>query len=320
MRGGLGRMDVAVIGAGLIGSAWATSFAKGGCQVCLFDSTEGAVESAVKRITAQVHELARNELLGGQAPADVLERVVPCASLEDAVAGADLVQENVPEILDVKVPILQAIGDAAGVETVIASSTSSLVPSILTEEVPGRHRCLVAHPINPPYLVPVVELVPAPWTARDVLQRARTFYESVGQTTLTMKREIDGFVVNRLQGALLHEAFRLVAGGYVSTRDVDRAIKDGLGLRWSFMGPFETIDLNAPGGVRDYVERYGPLYRSMAASQAEPCDWTEAVDGIEAERAADLPRADLERRQAWRDRRLMALARWKHEMENDNGS
>ena len=128
---------------------------------------------------------------------------------------------------------------------------------------PGRHRCLVVHPINPPYLIPAAEVVPAPWTAPEVVERTRAFLVAAGQAPIVMKRELDGFIMNRMQGALLEEAFRLVADGYATVEDVDIGIREGLALRWSFMGPFETIDLNAPGGVRDYVDRYQGIYENL---------------------------------------------------------
>src|SRR5690606_19450990 len=129
---------------------------------------------------------------------------------------------------------------------------------------PGRGRCLVAHPVNPPYLIPVVELCAAEWTSSDTMARTRELMLDIGQKPVSVYGEPRGFVLNRLQGALLREAFRLVEKGNVSVEDLDTTIKDGLGLRWSFMGPFETIDLNAPGGVQDYCDRYGEMYRAMA--------------------------------------------------------
>jgi 3-hydroxyacyl-CoA dehydrogenase len=122
-----------------------------------------------------------------------------------------------------------------------------------------------------------------------------------------MKRELDGFVMNRLQGALLQEAFRLVADGYASVEDVDVGIRDGLGLRWAFMGPFETIDLNAPGGVADYIARFDGLYQNLWKSQQRAVSWTEASGAIEAERREKLPAERLADHATWRDRRLMAL-------------
>jgi 3-hydroxyacyl-CoA dehydrogenase len=277
--------------------------------VALFDAQAGAAEAAREAIARLLGDLAAQGLLNGQTPDEVAARIRPSNRLADALAGAVHVQENVPERLEVKRAVFRSLGESAPADAVLASSTSALLPSAFTAEVAGRERCLVAHPINPPYLVPAVELVPAPWTSDAAIGRTRELMAAIGQAPITMRREIDGFVVNRLQGALLHEAFRLVANGYASVADVDRAIADGLGLRWSFMGPFETIDLNAPGGVRDYVARYESLYRTVAATQTEPCAWSGAlVDEIERQRDSALPRSDLAERQAWRDRRLMALA------------
>src|SRR5690606_2084294 len=116
--------------------------------------------------------------------------------------------------------------------------------SAFTEALKNRSRCLVAHPINPPHIIPLVEIVPAPWTDPAVVERTRALMNEVGQAPIQLTREVSGFVVNRLQGALLAEAFRLVENGVCTTADVDAAVADGLGLRWSFVGPFETIDLN----------------------------------------------------------------------------
>ena len=126
------------------------------------------------------------------------------------------------------------------------------------------------HPINPPYLIPAAEIVPAPWTRPDSSSARARFLAAAGHAPIVMKRELDGFIMNRLQGALLEEAFRLVADGYASVEDVDIGIREGLALRWSFMGPFETIDLNAPGGVRDYVERYQSHLRELLRADAAP--------------------------------------------------
>ena len=120
------------------------------------------------------------------------------------------------------------------------------MPSKFTEPLANRARCFTCHPINPPYLIPAVELVPAPWTSPETMARAEETIRGIGQAPIVMQRELDGFVMNRMQGALLEEAFRLVADGYCSIEDVDIGIREGLALRWSFMGPFETIDLNAP--------------------------------------------------------------------------
>jgi L-gulonate 3-dehydrogenase len=298
---------VAVIGSGLIGRAWSISFARAGYEVALYDAVSGAAEAAIGFVDSVLEDLDRNGLLSGHAPAEVRGRITPAASLAAALNGAVHVQENTPEQLDVKIGVFRELDALAAPDTVLASSTSALLPSAFTESLPGRHRCLVIHPINPPYLVPAVEVVPAPWTAPEVLERAGRFMRAAGHAPIMMKREIDGFVMNRLQGALLQEAFRLVADGYAGVEDVDIGIRDGLGLRWAFMGPFETIDLNAPGGIIDYIARYQGMYKTMWPSQQHMADWAATGPTAEAERQVLLPRARLADHARWRDRRLMAL-------------
>ena len=195
----------------------------------------------------------------------------------------------------------------------LASSSSAIRCSLFTEDLPGRARCLIGHPVNPPHLVPVVEISGAGWTDPTVVVRAREIYDSIGQVPVTVLKEIEGFVLNRLQGALLAEAFRLVEEGYVTPQDLDRTVADGLGLRWSFLGPFATIELNAPGGIPDYCARYTGFYRRLAADPAGPEVFDEAKTG---EIMRQWPRRDdLPERMQWRDARLAALRAHKQEQE-----
>jgi L-gulonate 3-dehydrogenase len=311
---------VAIVGSGLIGRAWTISFARAGHQVFLYDAVEGAPEAAITYIESVLEDLAAYDLLGGASPEELRAAIRPVGTLADAVAGAVHVQENTPEDLQGKRQVFTELDRLADFQTVLASSTSALLPSKFTEHLTGRGRCLVAHPINPPYLVPAVEIVPAPWTDPDVVARSVALFTEAGQAPLVMKREIDGFIMNRMQGALLEEAFRLVADGYASVEDVDIGIREGLALRWSFMGPFETIDLNAPGGLRDYVERYDGLYGGLFQSMQRRVDWTGPVlDTVEAERRQKLSIEELAARQTWRDRRLMALAAHKRQADSEIG-
>ena len=311
---------VAVVGAGLIGRAWAISFARAGHEVAITDADAAAAEKALSFIDEALKDLQRFDLLNGAVPAEVRGRLRAARGLEDALEGAIHVQENAPERIEVKRALYGELDRIARPETVLASSTSALLPSAFTEALKGRARCLVAHPINPPYLVPSVEIVPAPWTDPAVVERTAEFMRAAGQAPIIMTREIDGFVVNRLQGALLQEAFRLVADGYASCEDVDIALREGLALRWSFMGPFETIDLNAPGGAGDYIRRYSGLYDGLFESQQRRADWQGPVMGeIERQRRQRVKTEDLEGRQAWRDRRLMALAAHKRVAAKDIG-
>ncbi|MER9631036.1 3-hydroxyacyl-CoA dehydrogenase [Mesorhizobium sp. M0296] len=311
---------VAIVGSGFIGRAWAISFARAGHDVRMWDQAPAAASGARDYIAGVLGDLAADDLLRGQAVDAVLGRITIVAELGDALADAVHVQENTPENLEVKREVFSRIDALAGPQAVIASSTSALLPSKFTDHLEGRHRCLVVHPINPPYLIPAAEVVPAPWTSAETVERTRAFLVEAGHAPLVMKRELDGFIMNRLQGALLEEAFRLVADGYASVEDVDTGLRDGLALRWSFTGPFETIDLNAPGGVRDYVERYQTIYSNIFPQMLRRVDWAgEVMETVEAERRKRLPREELGERQVWRDRRLMALAAHKKKSDQEFG-
>jgi L-gulonate 3-dehydrogenase len=297
---------VAVIGAGLIGRAWSIVFARAGFEVNLWDQFPQAVQTALDFIADRLPELRQAGLLA-DPPDTVLARIRPMTSLWESVRDVVHVQENGPERVDVKQALFAELDRAARPDTVLASSTSGIPASAFTEGLKGRARCLVAHPVNPPYLVPLVEVCPAPWTDPAVVERTRELMTQAGQVPATVKKEKDGFALNRLQGALLAEAFRLLAEDAISPGDLDALVKHGLGLRWSFMGPLETIDLNAPGGLADYCNRYGPLYAKMQ-QQATPLEWDAAlVDRLQAARRAELPVNMQPVRQEWRDRRLMAL-------------
>jgi 3-hydroxyacyl-CoA dehydrogenase len=297
---------VAVIGAGLIGRAWSIVFARAGIEVNLWDQFPQAVQTALDFIGDRLPELRQAGLLA-DPPETVMARIRPMTSLWESVRDVSHVQENGPERVDIKQTLFAELDRAARPTTVLASSTSGIPASAFTEALKGRARCLVAHPVNPPYLVPLVELCPSPWTDPAVVEQTRALMVQAGQVPATVKKEMDGFALNRLQGALLAEAFRLLADDAISPADLDALVKHGLGLRWSFMGPLETIDLNAPGGLADYCHRYGPLYAKMQ-QQMTPLEWDDALVGrLQAARRAELPTNMQPVRQEWRDRRLMAL-------------
>ncbi|HEX8665398.1 MAG TPA: 3-hydroxyacyl-CoA dehydrogenase [Beijerinckiaceae bacterium] len=297
---------VAIVGSGLIGRSWAIVFARGGWDVRLSDPSPEALANAPRLIREGLDELAAYNIVDD--PAAVAARVSVAGSLAEAVKGVDLVQENGPERVEDKRRIFAELDAAAPRDAILASSTSAIVASKFTEDLPGRERCLVAHPVNPPHLVPIVELCGAPWTSPDVIARARQIYESVDQVPITVNREIEGFVLNRLQVALLSEAFRLAGEGVVSPQDLDKTLSDGLGLRWSFMGPFQTIELNAPGGIPDYCARYGDFFRRTTADPPTPAVWSEENIARVMEAWGRSPsKEEVARRTAWRDKRLTAL-------------
>jgi 3-hydroxyacyl-CoA dehydrogenase len=260
--------NVAIVGAGLIGRAWAAIFARAGWNVRLTDPHLPTLKAAPRLILDELHALARHGL--ADDPDGAIARVSVAASLQEALIDVEFVQENGPEKVEDKQTIFAQLDKLAPPHALLVSSTSAIVASRFTEILPGRARCLIGHPVNPPHLVPLVELCGAPWTSPDAIARARKIYREIGQVPVTITKEINGFVLNRLQGALLAEAFRLVGEGYISAEDLDHTVKDGLGLRWSFLGPFETIELNAPGGIPDYCARYTGFYRELAAASAGP--------------------------------------------------
>lgn len=298
---------VGIVGAGLIGRSWAIVFARAGWTVSLFDPVAGVATGALPLIASELTVLSHLGLVDDPKAASA--RVHATDRLEQTLADADFVQENGPEDVDAKIDIFSKLDALAPRETILASSTSAIVASRFTERLPGRERCLVAHPVNPPHLVPVVELCGAPWTGQDVIARARSVYESIGQVPVTVRREVEGFILNRLQGAMLAEAFRLVGEGYVTPQDLDHTIKNGLGLRWSFMGPFETIELNAPGGIPDYCARYTGFYKRLQASPATSDAYSDAsVSEIVKQWGHAATPERISTRMQWRDGQLAALA------------
>ncbi len=301
------RPPIAVVGAGLIGRAWAIVFARGGHPVRLHDANARTMQDSLAYIAERLEELVEFGLLN-DSPAAVLARIRCEPDLAAAVRDVVMVQENIRETVEAKTAIFKQLDALAPPDAVLASSTSWLPASTFTEGLPGRMRCLVGHPTNPPYLVPLVELCPAPWTAPAVMARAHAIYEAAGQVPVSLTREINGFLLNRVQAAVLNECFTLFKQGLASAADIDKVLKDGLALRWSFMGPFETIDLNAPAGVKDYASRYGRSNRDTMAD-VKAFGWDEeTIDRIDQERRTQLAVEDIGARSAWRDRRLMALA------------
>jgi 3-hydroxyacyl-CoA dehydrogenase len=297
---------VGLVGVGLIGRAWANVFARGGWDVRLWDPVPAALAAAPGLIAQSLADVAPHGLV--KDPAAAARRVTAAKSLAEAVGDADYVQESGPERLDVKRALFAELDAATPANAIIASSSSSIVTSRFAEGLKGRHRCLVAHPVNPPHVVPVVELSGAAFTAPEVIERARVIFDGVGQVPIVMKKEIDGFILNRMQAVLLSEAMRLVGEGYVEAEDLDKTIRDGLGLRWSFMGPFETIELNAPGGIPDYCARFGATWAGLASQPVTPELWGEenVARAVASWGRAPSPQ-DILDKQRWRDERLAAL-------------
>ena len=306
---------IAIVGGGLIGQGWAAVFAQSGYQVVIYDPSEDVRKTVLDSMNQRVADLVGDELVTAFLGEKMLERLTVAHSLEEAVEGAIYIQENGPEQVEIKKKLTAELDALVSPDVPIGSSTSGISASRYCEELTGRHRCLVVHPINPPHLIPAVEIVPSPWTEKSIVTKVDEIMQNCSRETILLNKEIDGFVVNRLQGALLEEAFRLVGSGIVSAADLDKAIADGLGLRWSFMGPMKTIHLNAPGGVADYVERYGSMYRGFDLHADSDNTWDRVTrQSLRAELEAVIPIHEIPAAQAERDKKLMALI--KHKQQN----
>jgi len=299
--------NAAIVGAGIIGSSWALVFARAGWQVAVYArnaSVRDTLHERVHRAATSARAIAPDV-----APDEIVARIAVVPSLEGAVDGANWVQESVEEEVRVKTGVFAAIDAAAASGTVCASSTSSIGMSQIAGGLPGRARAVVVHPATPPHLIPVVEVVPAPFTSVDTVGRAMSAMREVGQVPVLVRRERPGFVMNRLQGALLTEMFAVVRDGLMSPADVDALIRDGFGLRWAWLGPLEGVDLNAPGGIADYLGRYGFMFNQMARERGDtqPVVSPELVATLDAALRERLPLEALPDRVAWRDQRMAAL-------------
>ena len=300
------KKKVALIGCGLIGQSWAVSFLSAGFSVSLFDPTEGVTETAKEKIKEKLDDLQTHGLVNDEKISNFLNQIYLAQSLREAVQDVIYVQESGPEDLYIKKELTQNIDKVTQENIPIASSTSGIPSSSYAANVAGKSRCIVAHPINPPHLIPAVEIIPAPFTSKIITETVKKIIISMGKQPIELTKETPGFIVNRLQGALLIEAFNLVKDGIASAEEIDKAISEGLGLRWSFMGPFQTIHLNAPEGIKGYVERYEKMYQKMFKDNN--FNWSKLVQtGLEQELLNLYKPKDREKHENERNKRLIEL-------------
>lgn len=296
-----------IVGAGSIGVRLATGFLLGGYRVWLNDPDEARLNAAPGEIRAACNDLIDAGLEVVQD--NFIDRLSLTDDLGAAVNNATLVIECAPEKLALKQEIFARLDASAPSETILTSASSALYASQIAEGLPGKARCLVAHPINPPHVIKMIELAPAPFTSADSLQKAKHLFARAGYDTVTVGREVTGFAYNRLQGAVLREAYCLVRDGVMSVADIDRLVRNALGFRWSVIGPFETVDLNTRGGIEAHAKKLGPAYEKMGAERGQYDPWTdELIATVAKKRRELLPIEAWEDRVNWRDKELAALA------------
>ncbi|MER7698066.1 MULTISPECIES: 3-hydroxyacyl-CoA dehydrogenase NAD-binding domain-containing protein [unclassified Streptomyces] len=250
---------VACVGAGVIGGGWAAHFLARGYDVTAWDPAPDAAVRLRRLVAAAWPALEQLGLADGASP----DRLTVAATLEEAVADAQFVQESAPEKLDLKRDLLARLDAAAPAGTVIASSTSGYPMTDMQTEAADPGRLVVGHPFNPPYLIPLVEVVGGERTAPAAVDWASRFYAVAGKSVITMEREVPGFIANRLQEALWREALHMVAQGEATVREIDASITEGPGLRWAVMGPMLTFALaGGEGGMAHMLDHFGPSLKS----------------------------------------------------------
>lgn len=297
----------AIIGTGNVGRSWAAVFARAGLRVRLWDHDAQAVDRALPAIHAALAGMAAAGLVedADAAMALISRHDTPDAALQ----GADWVQESVAERLDVKQALFARLDAAAAPHAILASSTSAIPGSQFMAGLAGAARCLVAHPVNPPHLIPLVELCGTPETAPETLEAADRFMAQVGQSPVRLNREVEGFLLNRLQWALMGEALHLVGEGLCSPQDIDKVMTDGLARRWAFIGPFMVAHLNASAGVRGYYAGLAEAISRVQSTLHTDYPPNEAVvDRLAQALEAQVPVSGIADAQAARDGKLLAIS------------
>jgi L-gulonate 3-dehydrogenase len=306
---------IAVIGGGSIGTSWAIVFARVGHPVSIYEPDPQRRDAASTEILERLTALAEAELIE-EPPGLVAARVTVHSELQMVLDGAVHVQECAPEQLELKRALFADLDELAGPDAVLASSSSAIAIGETASALAGRSRCLVVHPANPPHLLPVVELVPAEFTDPDVVDRTAALLSGAGMSPVRVNFEIEGFVYNRLQGAVLREAYCLVRDGVIGVDELDRVVREGLGRRWAVIGPFETVDLNTRGGIGVHGPRMRDAYARMGGLRGQDDPWTDdLIEQVTAQRRAQLPLSEWDDRVAWRDRMLIQLEQARRQVD-----
>ncbi len=270
--------NTAVLGAGTIGMSWAALFAATGREVAVFDpspDTEARVRSLIETVAETL------DALGFDHPGET-GKVRFTVDAADAVKGADFIQENVPERLEIKHRLFRQIEPALDEKAIIGSSTSGLRLSEMQDGFADPGRFILAHPFNPPHLIPLVELMGNERTAPGVLDLAQDFYESMGKVCVRLRKEVPGHIANRLQAAIWREAIHLAVEGVASVEDIDKAVASGPGLRWAAMGPNSLFHLGGgPGGIRAFCDHLGGPIQGWWEDLGKPQLTPDVIDALE---------------------------------------
>lgn len=299
--------QVVILGAGFIGISFAAVFADNGWRVTLIEPDQQRQDAAKASLAHQQDGIALAGLEKGCGG-----KVEITGSEDTILKQAALVIECGPEDLEIKKNIFSRLLSATGPETMLATASSAIPMSHIVTAPDQQSRCLVAHPFNPPAVLRLIELCPAPGTSPTTVDRAAALFAAAGFEPVILSREIEGFLLNRLQGAVLREAYRLVDDGIAEPADIDRAMRLGLGPRWALSGPFETAELNTPGGIPAHAQRMGPAYKRMGEHRGETVDWSASlVARVAAARETARGGQSIPDRAAWRSSAVAKLVEFR---------
>jgi 3-hydroxyacyl-CoA dehydrogenase len=305
----LSEYKFAVVGAGSIGVGWSIVFARAGYSVCVFDIKSEILDRFWVQINSKLKLLAENDLLQEDLEA-ISKRITTTTELSQALTGADYVQECGPEELQIKQNIYKKLEELSSPNAILASSSSALTTTQFASDLPTKHRCLVVHPGNPPYLLAIAEVVPASFTSNHCVEETFKILRSVEMAPILVSHEPKGFVFNRIQGAVLREAYSLVRDGVISPKDLDLIVTEGLGKRWSIIGPFATAALNVQGGIKAHAARMGQSYFEMGQSRGQNEPWSaELIEKVSKDIEIKLNNSDWLINVEKRDLALMKITK-----------
>ena len=301
--------SVAILGTGTIGASWATFFASKAIPVKMYDVDAAILENGVRKAKENLSTLVEYDLLDRSTFDRAMGNIRSAGSLREMVEGADYIQESVLENYEVKKKVFRELDSLTSADVILASSSSGLLMSEIQSVTEKPQRCLIAHPFNPPHLVPLVELVPGRQTDPESVQFVKSFFEGLGKIPVVLKKEAPGHIANRLAAALWRESIEIVTRGIASVEDVDKALYAGPGIRWALMGQHLIYHLGGGEGGYEYFidhigKAFGDLWKDMPT-------WTEIsadskktlVQGIE-DATGDKSLTELAQ---WRDKKIVDL-------------
>jgi len=285
---------IACLGGGLIGAGWATNFVLRGYETVVYDINDDCLLNAQKRIEGSLRFLMDKGVIDREQFKSALELASYTTDVQEALTGADFIQESAPEKYEVKQELLQYVDKYAQETAIFASSTSGLLISEIAKYSKFPERCLGSHPYNPPYLIPLVEITKGPQTAPEVVEAACEFYRKLGKEPIVLQKEALGFIANRLQVALYREAVDLVMRGVCSVEDVDKAALYGPGLRFGILGPNMIFHLGGgPYGIKGILHHIGPSvelwWQDMADWKKWPSGWGDIAEAGVKQELANRP-------------------------------